>query len=109
MCTYYFRFICMIAPMLQNPDTVQTIVSACCILHNVLIDMDPRALQGLIDVEDPTTHDVRPGAWRQEMGLLPLHVTGGHTSHTDGKVVREYLTKYYNSNAGSVPWQDAMI
>ena len=99
----------MISPMLQNPDSVQTIVTACCILHNLLIDMDPRELQGLVDVEDPTTHAVRAGAWRQELGLMPLHITGGHTSNTDGKILRDYLTKYYNSNAGSVPWQDAMI
>ena len=99
----------MISPMLPNPDTVQTIVTACCILQNVLIDMDPRALQGLEDVEDPTTHDVRAGAWRQELGLMPLHVTRGNNNNYDGKVVRDYLTKYYNSNAGSVPWQDYMI
>ena len=105
----YFRFRCMISPMLQNTDTVQTIVTACCILHNVLIDMDPRALHGLVDVEDPTSHAVRAGAWRQELELMPLHVTGGHNTHNDGKVLRDYLTKYYNSNAGSVPWQDDMI
>ena len=99
----------MISPMQQKPDTVQTIVTACCILHNVLIDMDPRAVQGLVDVEDPTTHDVRPGQWRQHLGLLPLNVTRGNNNNYDGKLVRDYLTKYYNSNAGSVPWQDAMI
>ena len=59
--------------MLQNPDTVQRIVIACCTLHNVLIDMDPRALHALVDVEDPNTHAVRPGAWRQELGLMPLN------------------------------------
>ena len=75
MFTPSFRFRCMISPMQQKLETVQTIVTACCILHNVLIDMDPRAVQGLVDVEDPTTHDLRPGQWRQELGLMPLNVT----------------------------------
>ena len=97
----------MLSPMLQNPRNVQTIVTACCTLHNLLIDMDPRAFQALADVEDPNTHEVRPGAWRQGLGMVPLNVTGGHNSH--GKEVRQYLTNYYNSNVGAVAWQDDMI
>ena len=95
--------------MLQNHETVQTIATACCVLHNVLIDMDPRAVQAIVDQEDPNTHDVRPGAWRQEMGMLELNLRGGHNSHKDGKKMRDYLTTYYNSTAGSVAWQDGMI
>ena len=99
----------MLSPMLQKANNVQTIVTACCTLHNLLIDMDPRAFQALADVEDPNTHEVRPGAWRQRLGMVPLNVTGGHNSHKDGKEVREYLTNYYNSNVGAVAWQDDMI
>ena len=40
---------------------VQAISTACCVLHNLLIDMDPRGVQVLADVEDPINHEVRPG------------------------------------------------
>ena len=52
----------MIAPMLQKPKSVETIVTVCCTLHNVLIDMDPRAVNALAYVEVPNTHEARPGA-----------------------------------------------
>ena len=95
--------------MLQKHETVQTIATACCVLHNVLIDMDPTGVQALLDVEDPNTHDVRPGAWMQEIGLVELNVGPGNKTHEDGKKMRDYLTTYYNSKAGSVPWQDGMV
>ena len=95
--------------MLQRHENVQAISTACCVLHNLLIDMDPRGAQALADVEDPVNHVLRPGAWRREIGMIDLNVRGGPTSHKDGKLIRDYLTSYYNSNAGSVAWQDAMI
>ena len=95
--------------MLQKHETVQTIATACCVLHNLLIDIDPRGVQALLDVEDPNTHDVRPGPWRQDMGMLDFNVRPGNNTHRDGKKMRDYLTSYYNSEAGSVPWQDGMV
>ena len=92
----------MLSPKLQNPKNVETIVTACCTLHNLLIDMDPRAFHALADVEDPNTHDVRPGAWRQGLGMVPLNVTGGHNSHKDGKEVRQLLL-WPRSRSGNPP------
>ena len=88
---------------------MQTISTACCVLHNLLIDMDPRGAQALADVEDPVNHELRPRAWRRELGMIDLNVRCGPTSHKDGKLIRDYLTSYYNSDAGSVAWQEAMI
>ena len=69
----FYRFRCLISPKLQRHENVQTIATACCVLHNLLIDMDPRGAQALADVEDPVNHELRPGAWRRELEMIDLN------------------------------------
>ena len=44
--------------MLQRHENVQAISTACCVLHNLLIEMDPRGVDALADVEETTNHEV---------------------------------------------------
>ena len=82
---------------------------ACCILHNYLREKYPQATIQAADHEDPDTHDIVPGAWRQNQGLENLQNLAGNTSSKAGKAQREYLRVYCNSDVGRVDWQDDMI
>ena len=68
------------------------------------------AILGNADSEDPETHEHIPGAWREHSE--PLEGLEVHT-HQRGPLpateMHQYLREYYNSSAGSVPWQDNMI
>lgn len=101
------RWGCMGTTMRQMPEIVQAIVSACCILHNILRSRGlPR---GAMDEED-ANHQVIPGAWRD--GVILADGEGGNRGNTgtnEGKDVRQYLTDYYVSPEGQVPWQDRMV
>ena len=97
--------------MMQRPQTVANIVLAACALHNLLADKNPARMQQAADREDPTTHELQPGEWRQQDQENPLHgiqMQSGNTGTAVGKRVREYLTAYYNG-VGAVPWQNRMV
>jgi len=106
------RFRCMLTTMGQKPKTVTSIVLAACCLHNFLINH--RLATGVgritVDQEDPDTHEVIPGNWR-EIGDLP-DLGGemrGNYGTRDARAQRSYLVDYVNSEAGSVPWQEERI
>lgn len=95
--------------MPQRPETVERIVLACCVLHNMLRTLNPRLTNHLVDYEDPATHQVQPGTWRDDEALTALQAMRGNTAARAAKGQRVYMRTYYNSAAGSVPWQDRMI
>ena len=72
--------------------------------------MYPAAHVGLVDIEDEN-HQVIPGAWREGVDMHNMDdVAGaGNQMTRAGKAQRIYLTQYYNSPAGAVPWQDRMV
>lgn len=90
--------------MHQLPENVESIVMAACVLHNLLSLRNPHPF--IPDPEDPRAvgHD-----WRSGPTLDGVRGMAGNTQTKQGKAVRMYLKEYYNSEAGSVPWQDDMI
>lgn len=97
--------------MMQRPQTVGTIVLAACTLHNLLADENPARMQQAADREDPATHELQPGKWRQQVQEdtpQGIQRQRGNRSTHDGKQVREYLTEYYNG-VGAVPWQNRIL
>lgn len=97
--------------MVQRPETVTNIVLAACTLHNLLADKNLVRMHQAADREDPATHEVQPGEWRQQGQENLLHGIPrqpGNTGTAVGKRVREYLTEYYNG-VGAVPWQNRMV
>ena len=104
------RFRCLLRPMQLRPEKAIKVVIACCCLHNMLRTQnygEPN-LQGLIDREDPETHDVTPGLWRLETNMHPLRDRRGAYGDPTAKEVRQLLMDYLNG-PGAVDWQDNMI
>ena len=62
----------------------------------------------LMDTEDPETHEVIPGAWRQQETFTALEGLHGNQLTAQAKGQRDYLRDYYNSPVGRVAWQDQM-
>jgi hypothetical protein len=63
----------------------------------------------LVDAED-ANNNIVPGQWRQQVQLADLNVVGGaNRAFLSGKRHREYLHEYFDSEAGSVAWQECMV
>ena len=93
----------------QEPDIVRKKVNAAICLHNLMRMRYPQAQNAALDREDPN-HNVIPGEWRQDANMLEVqHVVGANHDTIRAKRLRETLRLYYNSPAGSVPWQGNMI
>jgi hypothetical protein len=69
----------------------------------------PRHHVNLLDREDPITHEVTLGPWRDDQQLVGLQNLHGNNVTKLAKKQREYLMNYYNSPVGRVEWQDRMI
>ena len=77
-------------------------------MHNLILDHYPFAANE-VDNGD-AQHNMVPGAWMQETTIMDglLHVRG-HNYSRQIKAQRDYLAKYYCSEAGAVPWQERMV
>ena len=102
------RFGCLLTTMRQHPDTVTSIVIACLCLHNIMRLRYPTMQNQLVDFED-MNRQVVPGAWRDRTDLHNLRLVGGNRATRAAKAQRIYLKEYFVSDAGKVPWQDAMV
>jgi hypothetical protein len=95
--------------MQQTPETVSKIVEACVCLHNLMRMWAPRAIPPDADHEDEN-HQVAPGAWRNGRQMEDVNnPVGGNRASKAAKAQRSYLKHYYNSETGSVEWQERMI
>ena len=108
------RFRVFMSPIKLHPAKVEAIVLACCSLHNFLSihSASVYSPQGSMDTKDTGTHIVSPGDWRQQQqpqGLILLARQSGNRHANAAKEVRKYLCTYFNSDHGSLPWQDNMI
>ena len=75
--------------MRQNPETVTSIVLACCTLHNIMRLRYPGIHQVIADEEDDN-HRVIPGLWRQGACLQDIEeVAGGNRDSLFG-VLRHF-------------------
>lgn len=103
------RWQVLLGTMQQQPQTARLIVEACVCLHNLMRMNYPTLNIAALDHED-ANHDIIPGSWRSDAGMLDVERCGGTNKDTvAAKKQREYLKLYFNSFAGSVPWQDRMI
>ena len=104
------RFGCLLTFMKQQPGQVTTITEACVCLHNLMRMRYPGQQNAILDQEDKG-HQWIPGAWREGRNMDDiLHVPQGRNRDSQlGKLQREYLNNYFNSEVGSVPWQETII
>ena len=103
------RWQILLTTMQHDPDTIAIIVEACVILHNLMRMRYPALQNGAMDAEN-TNHRIIPGSWRASANMYDVdNIRGSNRDSTAAKKQREYLKLYFNSAAGSVPWQDSMI
>lgn len=103
------RFRCLLTTLYTTPANSAKIVKACLTLHNIMRMRYPNLQNADLDVED-NAHNMEPGAWRDAAVMREVDLAGrGPRQTAEGKRQRMYLKNYYNSPAGSVPWQDAII
>jgi len=103
------RFGFLLTSLYFQPDKVCDFVVAAVCCHNLMRMRYPGLHNAIMDRED-VDHTVLPGDWRigntWEAGLETLV---GNQATKAAKKQREYLKEYYNSPAGSIPWQMRMI
>jgi hypothetical protein len=92
-----------------SPEKVVNLVLAACCLHNFLVEHNKQNYLGVRDVEEIGGHNVVPGTWRTDAQLTGLCPTVPRKPQQSAKCQRAQLTEYFNSDAGSVPWQDHII
>lgn len=104
------RFRCLLTTMQQKPKNVATIALTCVIIHNMLRTKSMREAAVAVEDQEDDDHNVIPGSWRNDPPLTDGVSDFANNTATQGaKVQRDYLCAYYNSDAGSVPWQNDMI
>lgn len=103
------RFRCLTTTLATTPDNSRGIVKACLCLHNVMRMRYPNLQNAVIDTEG-TDGEIIPGAWRDGDVLQDMEEANRAPRETRaGKKLRVYLKHYYNSEVGSVPWQEAAV
>ncbi|MCM8858028.1 MAG: transposase family protein [Candidatus Thiodiazotropha sp.] len=103
------RFGCLLTTMQQTPKAAETIVLGCCCLHNIMRIRYPAFQNAALD-QEADNHQVCPGAWRDGENMHDMdNIVGGNRTTRAAKAQRLYLTHYYNSSIGAVPWQSNMI
>ena len=90
----------------MTPENATSVTRACIILHNILRDRYPQGQNVLLAAPEGA-----PGSWRAAGVMEAVQAAGGRGPREtkSGRTTREYLKYYYNSAAGSVPWQDAAL
>lgn len=89
-----------------HPNKVNNIVSAVCVLHNLLISRSKAvyAPNGTFDIEN-NDGTIIPGIWRnEEFELRALEATPNRNISIAAKSVREEFEHYF-CGEGEVPWQ----
>lgn len=102
------RFRVFMTPILLQPEKVELIVLACCALHNFLRTRRPGSVAQRLDREDPESHLICPGEWRQGAQLPSVPKLIGNHSRDGAKKQREDLMNYFTAE-GKVSWQDEMV
>lgn len=104
------RFQCLGRTMYCGPDRAQKIISACCHLHNFLMNT-PGSAYCPANFADSYNGDgeMVEGNWR--LVATKLHSVQGKSGRNadEAKIMRECLKNYVNSPEGRVDWQRKAI
>lgn len=101
------RWRCLLTTLQLQPDNAREVVNGAITLHNLLLTRFPGTPID-VDKEDDDGHII-PGAWRNNVELTDTQVVGGIRVTREGKRQKNYLCDYYNSQVGSLPWQESMV
>lgn len=92
-----------------NLDNVDSVVLACCALHNYLRKTTPSYVpRNFVDRENTKKSTFRKGHWRNNTdGLTPLQHVNNSQRNNEGNDVRDKFMNYFNTE-GKVSFQDKM-
>lgn len=97
------RWKCLRTTMEQCPNTLETIVSAMCVLHNFcMMNNTIYASPQIMDIEqNGVTYS---GQWRNEGELIPLQKLN-ERSPSSVIAIRDEFKSYFTSAQDELPWQ----
>lgn len=104
-------------PIPVLPQNVKHIINVSVVLHNFLTKVEKNySDNGYGDRYQPNG-DVTLGQWRNEISssdkssccFRDLSAKSGQNYSTRAKQVRDSFKKYFNGDAGSVPWQFSLF
>jgi hypothetical protein len=103
------RFRIFQAPINMKIENINTVVLACCVLHNFLRRKSTHTYTPShdLDRENPETGLIELGLRSQDT-LAPLEATTNRNSTANAKKARGDFEKYFNTT-GAVTWQESMI
>ena len=86
------RFRVFMTPLNLYPDKIETIVLACCCLHNFLCSQNQSsyAPKNTFNEEDTETNTIVPGDWRQQpqpQGMIPFDKQGSNRTSSNARGV----------------------
>ena len=97
------RWRCLLTCLQQKPQNGFNVAEACFTqVHNLLRIRRPRLQANEVDHENEQGNLV-PGARRANVQLTDTEPGAGGRPNLEGKVRRNYLMDYYNSDVGRVP------
>ena len=98
------RFRCLLHTLEVTPEKAVSVTKACLTLHNLF--RDRYGVNNISVDEEDENNEVIPGQWRTDAIMhevdTQLHAPRANAA---GQALRTTLQHYFNSDAGSVPWQ----
>ncbi|XP_018107432.2 putative nuclease HARBI1 [Xenopus laevis] len=94
-----------------SPIKIDSVVLACCVLHNFLRRTSSASYMpgNMVDREDIDQQTVISAEWRSEPnGLLELQAATSRNATIEAKLSREKYVDFFNGT-GAVDWQSAMV
>ena len=103
------RFQILQRPIKLHVDKVDTVVLACCALHNYLRKTDPSYDSDIINhPQDTNDGIVNLGVRSSNTQLTRLETLCERDSSNSGRLVRNIYKNYFNT-VGAVPFQERML
>lgn len=90
------RFRIFFSPIAVNPRVVDKLVMSACIIHNMMSSL-------IIHDSDRNTLEM------PSENVIPMARIPGRGYNINGSVTRDLFKQYFNSDRGSVPWQDSEV
>lgn len=97
----------MSGPVIGKVENIETLISACCVLHNyLLINNDNTYLPpGSVD-SISGREESNDGYWRANAGVWPqAPTTNARNATLAASQARTDFTNYFVSEEGALPWQ----
>ena len=98
------RFRCLLHTIEVAPEKVISITKACLTLHNLF--RDRYGVNNVSVDEEDDNKEMIPGQWRTDAVMHEVNAQlRAPRANAAGQALQTTLQHYFNSDAGSVPWQ----